>query len=467
MSTELSNTVNESRNFRKAGIIISLAAVCMMACTEPPRTASRRSSNNSNTNPDAGLNTAPDSGNNNSDSDTGTNTPVPDAGNNVTPDSGTNPPPRPDSGTNNPIDAGMMSPPDSGQPPAPSGLPILGNGQHTANSVNIQVIARSADGLSQPTDVAFNPGTSDLWVVNQGDSTFTVLTMNGTSVSSNNIRGRGAHVHFLAKPSALAFGDFAGCETGFRCMATSHDSLNDQPTITGGAPNDFMGPSLWTSDTSMFSGSGPYHNAHYDMLHNSPQGKGIAWESGNAYYIFDGYHESITRYDFHSTHGPGGSDHSDGEISRWSQGFVSGVNGVPSHLEFDQSSDILYIADTGNNRIASINTASGTRGQNYNEDYDGITGPSGGGMYYMQAPVNTVVSGSSTGMVQPSGLAINATHIFVSDFSTGRIWAFTKSGTLVDYLETGKTGIAGMTFDSNGALFVADRNRQEILKITP
>ena len=85
----------------------------------------------------------------------------------------------------------------------------------------------------------------------------------------------------------------------------------------------------------------------------------------------------------------------------------------------------------------------------------------------MQAQLDTVVSGNTMGMVQPSGIAIDATHIFVSDFSTGRIWAFTKSGTMVDYLETGRAGIAGMAFDSSGNLFVADRNRQEIFKISP
>ena len=67
--------------------------------------------------------------------------------------------------------------------------------------------------------------------------------------------------------------------------ATSHDSVNDQPQLTGNAPSDFMGPTLWTSNINTFSGSGPYHRGHYDMLHNSPNGKGIAWDEGNAYWL--------------------------------------------------------------------------------------------------------------------------------------------------------------------------------------
>ena len=56
-----------------------------------------------------------------------------------------------------------------------------------------------------------------------------------------------------------------------------------------------MGPTLWTNDGSIYNGG---HATHYDMLHDSPNGAGIAWESGTAYWIFDGWHQSLTRYNF-------------------------------------------------------------------------------------------------------------------------------------------------------------------------
>ena len=291
-----------------------------------------------------------------------------------------------------------------------------------------------------------------------------MLDVGSTTVNVTNIQGRGANVHFLAKPSALAFGQ-RDCDNAY-CFATSHDSVNDQPQLTGNAPSDFMGPTLWTSNINTFSGSGPYHRGHYDMLHNSPNGKGIAWDEGNAYWLFDAYHQSITRYDFNQHHGPGGSEHADGEISRWVQGSVSGVNNVPSHLAFDSVSGYLYVADTGNSRIAAVDTLAGMRGSNYNEDYDGIT-RNGGGMFYMQAPINTVVTGSTHGITQPAGLTLYDSTLFVTDFASGTIYAFDLTGNLLDYLPTGRPGLSGLEFDSAGNLYAADRTNEEVIVISP
>ena len=179
-------------------------------------------------------------------------------------------------------DAGVAMTPDSGPPP-PQGLPILGNGTHSLAEVVLEVVADASDDLNLPTDLEFHPDrASELWVTNEGSSQFWVGTDLGTDLKSvNSIEGRGAHLHFLTKPSGLAFGDqYCGAE---RCLATSHGNVNDQPRTTGNAPVDFMGPSLWTSDVTTYRGSGPYHAAHYDMLHNSPDAMGIAWDKGNAF----------------------------------------------------------------------------------------------------------------------------------------------------------------------------------------
>ena len=39
---------------------------------------------------------------------------------------------------------------------------------------------------------------------------------------------------------------------------------------------------------------------------------GIAYETGNVYWIFDGNNNDIVRYDFVADHGPGNTFHDDG-----------------------------------------------------------------------------------------------------------------------------------------------------------
>ena len=358
-------------------------------------------------------------------------------------------------------DAGVPMEPDAGPPP-PQGLAILGNGTHSLGEVELTVVADAADDLNLPTDLEFHPERkNELWVVNEGSSQFWVGTDLGTDLKSvNSIRGRGAHLHFLTKPSGLAFGDrYCGNEL---CLATSHGNVNDRPQTTGNAPVDFMGPSLWTSDVMTYRGSGPYHAAHYDMLHNSPNAMGIAWDSGNAFWLFDGYHRAIAHYDFNDDHGAGGSDHSDGEINRWAQGSVAMVDGVPSHLEFDSESGLLYIADTGNKRVAVMDTNSGVQGSSY-RNYD-TNRPS----YRYDAMITTLVDGGMIGIQQPSGLALYEGHLYVSDHATGTIYGFKLDGELVDYIDTqrGSGTIAGLAFDSTGNLYFADKANEQIVKIS-
>ena len=38
------------------------------------------------------------------------------------------------------------------------------------------------------------------------------------------------------------------------------------------------------------------HAGHLDMLHNSPNGAGLAWAGGNVYWYYDGYHHALARY---------------------------------------------------------------------------------------------------------------------------------------------------------------------------
>jgi hypothetical protein len=91
-----------------------------------------------------------------------------------------------------------------------------------------------------------------------------------------------------------------------------------QPTT----PGAFMGPTLWTSDAAVFDAG---VESHYDMLHNSPNGAGMAWEATTSGCSTA---RNAHRYNFAEDHGPAGTDHSDGVVARWVKDEVAYVPDV-------------------------------------------------------------------------------------------------------------------------------------------
>jgi sugar lactone lactonase YvrE len=339
--------------------------------------------------------------------------------------------------------------------PEPTGIPVLGMGAHSPDAVSIETVGTETDGLTEPRDLAFNPEAPEqLWVVNRADNSMVVYQGMGTGEPSATKYASAGNHHFLVKPSSLAFG------APGRLATTQEEDEKTQSST----PADFMGPVLWTSDLEVFDGG---HGGHMDMLHNSPNSNGIAWDTGNAYYVFDGYHQSITRYDFQDDHGPGGADHSDGIVERFVQGQVGYEPGVPSHMIKDQDSGLLYIADTGNNRIAVLDPSPAERGNAIFPNYDGSE------QYKMQgAELTTLVSGASIrGMSKPSGLALHDGHLFVGDNETGRIIAFDLDGNPVDWLDLDSMmepgSMMGIAFGPEGRLHVVDNKANRILRLAP
>jgi len=331
------------------------------------------------------------------------------------------------------------------------GLAILGGNTHTASSVNIDTFLSSSD-LNEPMDLAFhNINPNELWVVNQGDNSMTTIgDVTAESWSATNRRHPTAD-HFMAKPSALAFG------TGNR-MATAQEEDETTP-YTNNAPGDFMGPTIFTATAADFDGG---HGSHYDMLHNSPSGAGIAWEADNVYWIFDGSHNSLTRYNFNEDHGSGGTDHSDAEVLRYVEGEVGYERGVGSHMVYKADTEMLYVADTSNARIAVLDTTTGTVGSTYGPNYDGGTQNKVTG-----ATLTTLIDETS-GLQKPAGLALHDDMLFVVDHATSTIWAFDLDGEVVDYLETGiaENSLMGIDFDSQGQLYVTNVAENQVIRIS-
>ena len=404
-----------------------------------------------------------------------------------------------------------------------TGVPVLGNGNHTTSGVTLTVVAGTAQGLSVPRDIAFHPQRpEELWVMNWGDSSGSVLfkansaavwmcseayygtydgcdqgcgivdpdCQNGSQQVYNNCSqghepdptdstrcympgGQDAassvfpryhkrlanspndmdystNLHFFAKPAAIAFG-----ANGNFTSAQEEDGFTQPDT-----PYDFMGPTMWSSQLNLFNSG---HSSHLDMLHNSPNSVGVAWETDNVYWIYDGYHGSLTRYNFNQDHGPGGTDHTDGVVYRYADGELGYEEGVPSHLVYENG--MLYAADTANNRIVALNTQTGSMGSNIEPNYDGTVQK-----MVNNANLSTLISGNNVaGMSKPSGLEIHNDMFFVSDNATSRIFAFNRQGQLLDWidLDLPAGSIMGMAFDNAGMLYVVDANAEQILQLAP
>ncbi|MFT7518000.1 MAG: hypothetical protein ACI9MC_000124 [Kiritimatiellia bacterium] len=351
----------------------------------------------------------------------------------------------------------------AGPEPIIVGHPLLGAGSHDVTALTIEIIADSASGLATPTDLDVNPNNPDqLWVTNM--ATNSVTRLDGDDYSSSWTSGSFGQTHFLVKPSGLAFSDNGR-------FATIHDE--DEPTQGNATPADFMGPTLW-DDSPKFDGG---HGGHLDMLHNSPMAGGIAWDTGQAYWTFDGAHSSITRYDFKLDHGYGGSNHNDGVVARWVEGEVSRTKGIPSGLAMDHANSELLIADTANGRIATMDTTVGSRGSRVGPNYDGTDQYAVAG-----GSVNELVSGTLTpvltedgepsvspvDLVSPSGIAIHEGLIWLTDNATSTVIVLDESGELLDWvkLDAEPGSLAGMTFTPDGALVLVDMKAQQVLRIT-
>jgi DNA-binding beta-propeller fold protein YncE len=236
-------------------------------------------------------------------------------------------------------------------------------------------------------------------------------------------------------------------------------------------PNDFMGPTLWPSDLDVFGFSNPQAvrdlgfdlGSHLDMLHESPLCMGVAFERENVYWTFDGLSSSISRYDFLHDHGPGYDDHSDGVIERYVEGDVQRVPDVPSHLVLDRATNLLYIADTGNARIAILDTSTGRQGPSLAVMEPGTTLTQ-----MIDASLTTLVDRVGGELDRPSGLVLHDGLLFVGDNATSRISAFDLGGVRIDYLDTGLPpgALMGLAFDRQGRMYIADALGDRVLQIS-
>ncbi len=319
-------------------------------------------------------------------------------------------------------------------------------------------------------DLEFHPDRNQLWVVNrrpavEGECSqsnpgsdrcrslagFTTLIDNpGAGEQSVQILEDGNSWHFMRRPPALAMGDNGNFAT---CGEAATGNFEDNDVM-------FMGPSLWSTDLSIYAQPSGGNGSHLDMLHATPWCMGIAHEVGNVYWLFNGNVGSLDRYDFAEDHGPGNDDHSDGTVYRYVEGELSRVAGVPSHLVLDKDSNTLYVADTGNGRVVSIDITQGEPGSQFSPVYE----PLADFGFMNNVTVNEVIP--SGVLQQPSGIALADGELLVSDHATGIVHAFSlESGEETRSLDTGlgANAIAGIEW-ADGVLWFTHITEGKVYK---
>ena len=326
------------------------------------------------------------------------------------------------------------------------------------------IIADSSDALSTPRDLEFNPDPTrndELWVINQASESMTIIYDTGTTSQSSENKHDSNGNHFMSQPSAFAFGQYHS-EFG-TIFASAQESDNG---------NNFMGPALWPSSPDHFAEEnqepGGRLGSHLDMLHESPFGMGIAHDSGNAYWYFDGHYGELVYYDFVDDHDTGNEEHADGIVRRYSEIDLTRRGNVPGHMILDKNTGILYIADTGTGRILWVNTDDVTTTS---------TAISNDGTQMEQLHEYSRISGVewgvlASGLNRPSGIALHDGILFVSTNWDGDIRAWDlandgKSAILMQTVSTSANSIMGLEVGPNGKLYYADAGANRIVRLDP
>ncbi|MBM4389622.1 MAG: hypothetical protein FJ090_00760 [Deltaproteobacteria bacterium] len=335
-----------------------------------------------------------------------------------------------------------------------------GEGELDPESVDYTYILGDEEQLSDPRDLGFDPD-GNLWIANRDDDCTFIVFDAGEENQSYYRQKDFAAEHFMEETSAFAFETAEGQDGDhgyeFGSCGESRNTYNGRRR-----PDNFMGPVLWSAQIDIFAEENPNGlGSHLDMLHQSPNCVGLAWERNNVYWVFDGLAGNVVRYDFQDDHDVGQDDHSDGLVYRLSEPTVTRVEEAPGHMMIDPATGILYVADTGGGRVLALDTQSGERGKELRarneplEDYaewDGVE---------WQELV--------TGLSEPGGLALGNGVLYVAEWGTGIIRAFDLGGNRVQALDTGAGAgaIYGIEIGPDGALWVVDNAAPGVFRVDP
>ena len=347
---------------------------------------------------------------------------------------------------------------------------LIGWDDDNLDMAQLELVYEAPAGM-EATSMDFRPGTNQMWValrwpITQGRCTTGMTprdyceTLAGRVAVVGDITTRNSRIrlyddgnawHFMRLPMGLTFGDgefFVTCAESRTC------NFDDEPA-------DFAGPTLWTSDPTIFAINRPGQNgSHMDMLHSSPLCTGMAHEEDNVFWAFNGRIGSVDRYDFGRDHGPGQDDHTDGAMQRYLKGEVSRVANVASQMAFDRQSGNLYIADSGNGQILELDTLSGSRAAMVLPNFDEIqTNHEFTGESWRR------VDGDDGSFGVPSGLVLIDDILYISDHRMGEITALDLEGNIIRRLPLPHEEPGLLRQGPEGFLYVVYQMRGEVYRI--
>jgi hypothetical protein len=268
------------------------------------------------------------------------------------------------------------------------------------------------------------------------------------------IKEDGNSWHFMRRPTAIAWGEG---ELFGTCGEALTDNYEDVEV-------PYAGPVLWSSNPSIF-GVEPeagQNGTHLDMLHESPRCMGIAHESGNAFWIWNGEAGALDRVDFHAPHPIGGEDHDDGEVFRYAAGELLRVPEIPSHVVYDAGKGLVYAADTGHGRILSVDPRTAELAGEI-DTWEVLRNGSGN---MAGATLSNLVPPGR--LQKPSGLWLDGERLYVTDNATSEVWVFDTDGTAQKRYTTGLPvgALAGITRGPDGRLYLSDLQSGNVFRAT-
>ncbi len=332
---------------------------------------------------------------------------------------------------------------------------------YIGKTVALTTIGTIANQINQPRDLDFKPNSNELWVCNYGSSNGgnVVIFYNAGLANQKSQNRKDSHSsHFMDYPSSIAFGEDGRWA-----------SVGEIQNTAGNTTSTFMGPSLWSADTSIFARvfqndwlNGYALGSHLDMLHQSPLSMGIAHDTALVYWVMDGYNGNICKYDFSKDHGPGYEDHSAGKIWRYSDVTVSRVVGIPSHMILDKINKWLYFIDGGSKTLKRLNTKSGSISGTLsvpataNESLTGYWNVKG-----------AIVETLDTFSTQPCGIDYYNGRLIVSDYKNGNIYLYNTTGgfSILDTISTGHPGMMGIKVGPDGHIWCVNKTENKVYRL--
>lgn len=316
-------------------------------------------------------------------------------------------------------------------------------------------IATAGDDLNKPNDLDFFPilGKNELWIVNErtetaGGSTLTIYDA-GTPDQTFLPREDGNAWHFMSLPTGIAFSDNLNFAT---CPGVKDANHN------GGT---FTGPTLWSSDPDIYAQPSGGNGSHLDMLHGSPYSMGIASESDNVFWVFDGWNGTIVRYDFQGDHGPGNDDHSNGIVRRYSEIKVKRDGNIPSHMVIDKSTGWLYAVDNGNDRVIRLDINSGNVVAALALINEPLAEHSEMGNVTWEVIIDS--------LNRPCGIELIGNRLLVGEYNSGEIIVYNTDDGFKEEgrIATGDAGLTGIKIGPDGSIWYTNRLQNTLTRLEP